>query len=58
MPSRVSFFIKFLKHCGKVKSLETGYARACLLLNSFAPTKPLFVSVEYHGDHKTVIKIR
>ena len=35
-----------------------GYARECCLWNTFALTKPLSVSVKFHGDHKTLISLR
>ena len=31
-----------------------GYARACSLHNKFAPTKPLFISAEFHGEYKNM----
>ena len=33
-------------------------ARVCFMLNTFALTRPLFTSVEFHGEHATVIKLR
>ena len=33
-------------------------SKGLLLSNTFTPTRPLFISIEYHGDHKTVTKMR
>ena len=35
-----------------------GVSKAMLTVKYFAPTKPLFVSVEFHGDDRTVTNLR
>ena len=40
------------------KTVVGGKQGTCSLRNTLTPTKPLFVSVEFHGDHKTVTKLR
>ena len=64
LASRASFSTTFLTHCGRGESLvaatcpkivfvgKQGFA-PCRIL---APTKPLFVSVEFYGDcHKAEV---
>ena len=38
--------------------LLLGVRKGMFPVKYFAPTKPLFVSFEFHGDHKTDIKLR
>ena len=65
LPSRASFFTTFLKNCGRGESLRTttclkavvGVSKGMLPVK-YVPIKPLFVSVEFHRDHKTVTKVR
>ena len=59
--SRASFFTTFLKDCGRGESLGT---TTCLKpvvggKQGHAPCRmqPLFVSVEFHGDHETVTEL-
>ena len=41
-----------------VLKLWLGASNAMLPVKYFTPTKPVFMSVEFHGDHKTVTKLR
>ena len=65
LPSRVSFSTPFLINCGsggwlEITCLKTvvGASKGMLPVKYFCSTKPLFVSVEFHGDNKTVTKLR
>ena len=67
LPSKASLPTMFLKHCGRGESLGTitclktvvggkqGHA-LCKILS--LQQSPFLVSVECHGDRKTVIKMR
>ena len=60
LPSRDSFSIIFLENCCRGESLVTttclntvvGVSKSMLPVK-YTPLKPLFVSVEFHRDHKT-----
>ena len=66
LSSRAGFCITFLKNHGRGESLRTttclitvvGVSKGMLLLNASASTRPVFVSVEIDGNHKTVTKMR
>ena len=67
LPSRASYSSTFLNNCGRGKSLgnTTCLKTAVGCKQGHAPCKifslqqNLFVvSVEFHGDHKTVTKLR
>ena len=68
LPSRASFYIRFLISCGRCEGLGTTKCRKTVVVGKqgHAPCKILllpqslfFMSVESHGDHhKTVIKLR
>ena len=60
LPSRVSFFITFLKGCGRGESLGTTtlVSKGMLTVIYFGSTKPLVASVEFIGDHRTATKMR
>ena len=48
LPSQASFFTTFLNVVGVSKIMPP--------VIQFCSTQPLLVSVEFHGDHKTVYK--
>ena len=66
LPSRASVSTKFLKKCGRGDSLRTttclrtvdggkqGHALCRILL---LQQSPFFLSVKFHGDHKTVTNL-
>ena len=64
--SRSSFHITFHINSGRGESLRTtrcrktvlGISHGMLPVNYFWPNKAFFVSVEVHGDHKTVTKMK
>ena len=55
-----------MKSCGRGESLQTttclktvvGVSKGMHPAKHFTPTRLLFVSVEFHGDRKTVTKLR
>ena len=61
-PSQASYYTTSLKQCGSGESPRTttclntavGVSKGMLLAKDVTPTKPLPVSVEFHGDHKIV----
>ena len=65
-PTELVFPPDFLKIVVEVKSsgpphvlkLVAGKNKGMLPVNTFAPTKLLFVAVKFHGDYKTVINLR
>ena len=62
LPSRANSSTTFLTICGRGESLRTttcpktmiGASKGMLPVKYVTPTKPIFVSVEFHGYHKTV----
>ena len=67
MPSTASSIPHFINTVVKVKAsgpphvsknCGRGQARACFLQNTFTPTNPLSVSVDFQEDHKAVTKMR
>ena len=66
VPSRASFSATFLKHCGRGESLGTTTCLQTVFVgrqgyspcNILSLHQNLFVSDEFHGDHKTVTKLR
>ena len=67
LPSRASFHTTFLKNCGRSESLGITTCPKTVVggKQGHAPCKILslqqslfYVSVKFHGDHKTVIKLR
>ena len=63
LPCRASIPTTFHKNCGRGERLMTTMSQNCgsgvskvMLPVRYAPTKPLFVSVEIHQDHKIVTK--
>ena len=65
LSSHASFFTTFLENCGRSESFPTTTCPKAVVMGKqgHAPcdglslTKLLFVSVKFHGDHKTVIKL-
>ena len=66
LPPSAIFSPHFLKIVVEVKAsgpphvikLWLGVSMEMLPVSTFAPTKPLFVSVKFHRDHKTATKLR
>ena len=66
LPSRASFSTTFINNCGRGESLRTtaclkavvGVSKGMLPVQYFCSTNPIFVSVDFNGDHETVTKIR
>ena len=66
LPSHTSFSTTYLTNCGSGESLGTitclitvvGVSKGMLPVRYFCSNKAPFVSVECHGDHKTVTKMR
>ena len=59
-----TFSTTFPKNCGRgpwgpphALKLWLGQARICSLQNTFAPTKPLFISVECYEDHEDKVEV-
>ena len=66
-PSKASFYTTFHKHYGRGEGFRTttcpktvaGDKRRQALCKILSLQQSLFlVSVEFHGDHKTIIKLR
>ena len=55
LPSITSFYTALLKHCGRDKSLERPLDVLELWLQK--QRHSLFMSVQFHGDHKTSHKV-
>ena len=65
LPSRASFPPHFLEIVVDVKALGPPHvvitwlvSKGMLTVKYLSHAKPLFVSVEFHGDHKAVTKMR
>ena len=67
LPSRATFYTTFLNNCGGGECLRTtAYPRTVVVGKQWhAPCKILLlqqrlflVSIEFHGDHKTVTRMR
>ena len=59
LPSRASFFTTFLNICWRpphVLKLWLGVSNGMLPEDIYAPTNPLFMSVECHRDHETKLR--
>ena len=60
LPSRASFQPHFVNIVAEVKALglRLWVIKGMIPVKYFCSTKPSFVPVKFHGDHKTATKIR